>query len=471
MYEEKKTLSLFATEYTYTKTSINENESKIIEDELKNDQFNIIDVAETIQTRYPPPPFTTSLLQQEAFHRFGFSSKMTMKLAQDLYEQGLITYHRTDSFNLSSQFVFGAKKYIAETYGVEYSLDKPRGYRTKSRMAQEAHEAIRPTKFLKSMEKKSVKSKKKTSSFSHNHEKIYELIFDRAISTQMKEASVKIFTIIILSSKGYQFQSEKQQIQFDGFLKVLNPAFVNSHSQGVDISKGTKIFLNSLDNEKLASKPPPRYNEATLIKELEERGIGRPSTYAPIISLIQEKNYIEKDFRSFLPTKLGEAISNYLSGAFPDLFSLDFTMGMEEGLDMIAENKQEYIQLLQNFYQPFKKELELRKTDTSTIDVEEEIDEKCVKCGAQMVVRYSKFGKFLACSKYPTCKTTKPFLKPIPNKICPKCGGFIISLFTKSKKHFYGCSNYPKCKFSSWTLASIANTTDLADNQNQQVKE
>src|SRR3990167_4041966 len=272
-------------------------------------------------------------------------------------------------------------------------------------MAQEAHEAIRPTK-LDPSAAESGKDQKITI----NHKKLYKLIFNRAIATQMKEASIKHHTITILSSKAYLFESELQLVIFDGFLKILNPEFVKRNKVLPDIKKDDSLRLISLDTVENQTKPPPRYNEATLIKILEEKGIGRPSTYAPIISLIQEKNYIEKINRYFAPTSLGATISNYLSEAFPQVFELGFTAGMEQGLDEIAEGKQDIVHLLSDFYTPFVKTLTARKEDKQKIDIEEKVDDVCAKCSAPMVVRYSKFGKFLACSKFPECKTTKPFL-------------------------------------------------------------
>lgn len=446
-YETKTTLKLFAGDYQYVKTSILADNVENIKKDLESDDYTVGPVTEEIKAKYPPPPFTTSLLQQDAFHKFGFSSRMTMRIAQDLYERGLISYHRTDSFNLSTQFVFRAKDYIEATYGKEYALEKPRGYKTRSKLAQEAHEAIRPTKIERTADSIVIEKK-----ITQNHRKVYKLIFDRAVATQMKEAQVKNIKVNIKGQKGYEFVSDLQQVLFDGFLKVLNPESGSKAQVNVTVKSGEKLVLQSLEAQESKTNPPPRFNEATLIKILEEKGIGRPSTYAPIISLIQDKNYIEKQFRYFSPTKLGEAISDYLSVAFPELFSLGFTAEMEESLDQIAGGEKDMVEVLKNFYTPFQKELEERKKDKTVIDVEETLDEKCEKCGSGMVVRFSKFGKFMACSNYPNCKTTKPFLNFVNNVLCPDCQGRITVRYTKTKRKFYGCENYPKCNYSSWTL-------------------
>lgn len=447
-YEDKYTLKLFAGEYQYTKTSIDLKKAEEIKKDLENDTFHVKAIDETITPKYPMPPHTTSLLQQEAFQRFGFSSKLTMRLAQDLYERGMITYHRTDSFNLSTHFVFRAKEYIEKTYGKEYALEKPRGYRTKSKMAQEAHEAIRPTKLEK--EPTDVEVDKK---ITQNHKKLYQLIFNRAVATQMKEAQIKTIKVTIESKKTYEFESEQQEAIFDGFLKAVNPEYASKKVELGALKKEANVSLTSLVAEEKKTKPPYRYNEASLIKTMEEKGIGRPSTYAAIISLIQDKNYVQKDFRYFTPTKLGEAISDYLAKHFGNIVELDFTAGMEEQLDNIAEGKSKLIEVLSAFYKPFEQSLKDRKDDDEVIDVEERVDEKCPKCGNDLVVRYSKFGKFMACSNYPKCKFTKPFLKIIEGWLCPKDGGKITLRFTKTRKKFYGCANYPTCDFSAWVLS------------------
>ncbi len=449
-YEQKISLNLFAGDYQYTKTTINAQNVEMIKKDLLTDKYKVSEIKEDIQNRFPPPPYTTSLLSQDAFYKFGFSSKMTMKLAQDLYERGLITYHRTDSFNMSTQFVFRAKDYIEKEFGKEYVLEKPRGYKTRSKMAQEAHEAIRPSKLNADAVEKSDDKK-----ITINHKKLYSAIFKRAVATQMKEATIKHFTITILGDKRYLFESELQQVVFDGFFKVLNPEFVTKNQNKPKVKANQELDLRSIEPVLNQTKPPPRYNEALLIKTLEEKGIGRPSTYAPIISLIQDKNYVEKEMRYFVPTKLGEAISDYLSAAFPQLFNLDFTAHMEQQLDEIAEGKIDIIKILSEFNYPFQKELRLKKVDTTLIDVEEKVEEKCPTCGSDLVVRYSRFGKFMACSRYPDCKFTKPFLRFVANKFCPLDNGRIVIRFTKTRKRFYGCENYPKCKYSAWKWAEV----------------
>ena len=455
-YGQKTKLQLFAGEYTYTKTTITKDSIPSLTSDLQKDSYTVVEIKEEELKRYPPPPHTTSLLSQDAFYRYGFSSKMTMRLAQDLYERGLITYHRTDSFNLSTQFVFSAKRYIEAAFGTDYALEKPRGYKTRSKMAQEAHEAIRPTKLDPDAADKSDDKK-----ITVNHKRLYKLIFNRAVSTQMKEATLRQFTIKIVGKLGYEFDSQVQQVVFPGFLKLLNPDFANKNAQLPNVAQGDPIRLDSLEPVENQTKPPPRNNEASLIKILEEKGIGRPSTYAPIISLIQAKNYVEKEMRYFIPTKLGEAISDYLSAAFPQLFDLNFTAKMEEELDQIAEGTLKTVTVLTEFNSPFQETLRTQKTDTKVIDVEEEVKENCPKCSSPLVVRYSKFGKFLACSNYPKCKFTKPFLRFVADAVCPLDSGRIVVRFTKKRRRFFGCENYPTCKYSAWRMTEIKNSSKI----------
>lgn len=454
-YEQKVKMTLFDGDYEYTKTTLIQTNVKDVETDIKSDSFKIADVKEEMQQRFPPPPFTTSLLQQAAYQRFGFPGKLTMRISQQLYEKGLITYHRTDSFNLSAQYVFRAKDYIEATYGKEYALEKPRGYRTKSKMAQEAHEAIRPTKLDQ--------DKEKLKKLAANQMKIYQLIFDRALATQMKEAEIKKLTVVVKGNKGYEFESETQQVMFDGFLKILQPGFVEKNQMAKTFKLDNPVATENVEVEENQTKHPPRYNEASLIKTLEEKGIGRPSTYASIMSLIIDKHYIERDGRNLIPTKVGDGISDYLAKAFPDIFDLNFTAQMEDSLDQIAEGQKDMIALLTNFYGPFVKELELCKKDDTKIDVDEEISEKCPLDGGNLTIKYSKWGKFYACTNYPKCKYIKSIPKYIAGSKCPKCGSMLIARYSKSGKKFFGCGNYPNCDYVAWSLAQARNPEKFAE--------
>lgn len=441
-YEKKEKLTLFAGDYEYTVGSITPDQKDALIADMKTDTYHIDSVDESASKRFPPPPFTTSLLQQEAINRYGFTSKMVMRLAQDLYERGLITYHRTDSFNLSTQFVFRAKDYITATFGANYALEKPRGYRTKSASAQEAHEAIRPTRVDRTVAQVTDEGK-----LTKNHLMLYELIFNRAVATQMKEAELKIVKAHVKGEKGYELDAEHTQVLFDGFLHLMSPTYSQKHQDAAVFKPGTKLTLKELEGEDKESKAPPRYSEATLIKVLEERGIGRPSTYAAILSLIQDKGYVEKEGRYLKGVALGIAISDYLASSFPDLFDIDFTADMEAQLDAIADADKELLQVLSEFYQPFAKELKEQKKDTSAIEIHEESAEPCPKCGKPMQIRASRFGRFYACTGYPECKTTKPILKKVAGKKCPKCGGEVVTRYSKAKRKFYGCANYPNCDY------------------------
>ena len=441
-------ITLFEGDYEFSKTIIDDIKANEVEKNLKNDTFSISEIKSSVISRYPPPPFTTSLLQQESFRRLGFPSKLTMRIAQSLYEKGLITYHRTDSFNLSAKYVFPARDYIKTAYGEQYALEKPRGFKTKSKNAQEAHEAIRPTKAERSI--KDLGAKK----LSLQEKKIYELIFNRALASQMKEATIKESKIYITSEKGYEFESSHQQVLFDGFLKVASPQFVkNNETEFLTYEKGAKIDLKSVKTEPKETRPPYRYSEASIIKTLEEKGIGRPSTYSSIITLIIDKHYVEKESRFLKPTILGNSISDYLSKIFPDILNLTFTAKMEDDLDEIASGNKKLISVLEEFYTPFENSLKKTVDDNSQIEIaEDKLDEPCPKCGADLVARYGKFGKFYACKAYPTCKYIKPNLRFVDGYSCPLCSNRIVMRYSKTGKRFYGCEAYPTCKHISWVL-------------------
>lgn len=448
-YETKTKLQLFAGEYEYAKTTIDVQKRDVILQDLSADTFTLQSVEITDSSKYPPPPYSTSLLQIDAYQKLRYPSKLTMKLAQTLYERGLITYHRTDSFNLSSGFVFKAKDYIAKTFGAEYTLEKPRGFRTKSRGAQQAHEAIRPTKF-----ERNPKTGKGDKKLSGEVLKLYTLIFNRAIATQMAEAKVKTAHCEIVSSKGYSFAKDIEQIVFDGFLKILNPEFAARHTSLPAFSVGDTVKLQQAENEESFTKAPPRYNDGSLVRTLEEKGIGRPSTYASIISNIQDKHYVVREKNQFVPTSLGTVVSDYLSHAFTHIFELDFTAKMEEKLDLVEENEEDIVTMLSEFFVPFKAELDVRKLDIAPIEVMPDLlDEKCPQCGSQLTYKYGKFGKFTACSNFPACKYIKKIIRYLEGQNCPLCQGRLVYRFApKLRRKFFGCENYPTCKFTQFTL-------------------
>ncbi len=442
-YEKSYEIHLFDGKYRYTKTTIKNKDINLLENEIKQDSYTISKVEEKIIKRFPPPPFITSSLQQDASRIFGYSSKVTMRLAQSLYEKGLITYHRTDSFNLAGHFLSQAKQYIAEKYGGEYSLNKPRLYKTKSKNAQEAHEAIRPTNLRVNISEHN--------ELTASHQKLYNLIFNRIIATQMKEAQIKNTKVNVLGQKGYLFQTEWEKVLFKGYLVIYPQKKETIHKE---FKNDQALTLTSLNFIESMTNPPPRYNEASLIKTLEERGIGRPSTYAPIVSTIQERQYVEKKDGRFFPTSIGIAVCNYLSKSFPNIFEINFTVNLEDNLDLIATGEKDMIQVLNNFYQPFQAILTKEMKSKEHIDVQEKTDEKCPECHHDLVFRYSRFGKFYACSNYPKCKFTKPYFEKIDKK-CPKCQGDIIIKYTRRKKRFYSCRNYPKCDFAVWRLSEL----------------
>jgi DNA topoisomerase-1 len=448
-YEIKTKLQLFAGEYEYSKTTIDAQKRDVILQDLTKDSFQLTSAQVTESSKYPPPPYSTSLLQIDAYQKLRYPSKLTMKLAQTLYERGLITYHRTDSFNLSANFVFKAKDYIAKTFGAEYTLEKPRGFRTKSKGAQQAHEAIRPTKF-----EKNPKTGKGDKKLSGELLKLYTLIFNRAIATQMAEAKVKTALCTVQSTKGYIFEKSIDQIVFDGFLKILNPEFAARHTKLPSFSTDDMVKLQQAENEESFTKAPPRYNDGSLVRTLEEKGIGRPSTYASIISNIQDKHYVVREKNQFVPTSLGTVVSDYLSHAFTKIFELDFTAKMEEKLDLVEENEEDVVTMLNEFYIPFKTELDVRKLDVSSIEVQPDLlDEKCPQCSSQLTYKYGKYGKFTACSNYPACKYIKKIIQYLEGQNCPLCQGRLVYRFApKLRRRFFGCENYPTCKYTQFTL-------------------
>ena len=405
-----------------------------------------------------PPPFTTSTIQQTAGQRLHFSAKQTMMLAQRLYEEGLITYMRTDSLNLSQDALTAAADFIKTNFDAPYHRTSPRTFKTKSKGAQEAHEAIRPTDVAKTPD----------SLRTHFEEektwKLYDLIWRRFVASQMPEATVENTKIDIEATSSahvYNFRASGARLVFDGFLKVYSMKF--SENILPSISEQDPLAIEAINPIQHFTEPPPRYNEASLIKALEKFGIGRPSTYAPTISTIQDRGYVEKDeHRRLLPTETGKIVNAILVEHFPEIVDIDFTANMEQELDEIAEGKKEWVPIIKHFYDPFSKRLEKKYESVVSQKIEEKTDEVCPNCGKPMVIKRGRFGKFIACSGFPECKTTKRIPDPsLKDMKCPTClarGGTpeeigeVVRRKSKRGRYFYGCSRWPACDFVSWTL-------------------
>ncbi|MBI2334739.1 type I DNA topoisomerase [Candidatus Daviesbacteria bacterium] len=395
--------------------------------------------------RYPYPPFTTSTMQQASSNRLGFSAKKTMMLSQALYEHGLITYMRTDSVNLSTGAVTAVRNYIGQNFGKKYIPPSPRFYKSRSKNAQEAHEAIRPTDAGRILSLAGGEA-----GLTRDHVKLYELIWKRFVACQMSETLVDQTTVDIIANS-YLFRATGSVIKFEGWLKLYQGEDEEDQKVLPQLNEGQKLNLIKLLPTQHFTEPPPRYNEASLIKKLEELGIGRPSTYAPILSTIQERFYVEKQEKKFIPTALGFAVSDFLVKYFPDVFDYSFTAQMEDRLDEIARGERQWVPTIREFYEPFAKKLEETGETAEKVKVAlEYAGKKCPKCGKELIVRIGRFGKFLACSGFPDCKHTESLEEKV-NAICPEDGGEIVVRHTKRGKTFYGCKNWPVCKFASWT--------------------
>lgn len=415
---------------------------KIVQD-LKGAQYQVSNIERKETKRNPFPPFTTSTLQQEAWRRFRFPAKLTMQIAQKLYETGKITYHRTDSLNLSNLALSTAKKFITENYGPNYH--QFRKFKTKTKGAQEAHEAIRPTYPDKTPEALKIQAKLDDKQY-----KLYDLIWRRFIACQMSSAIFDSVTVDI-KAKNYLFRATGQTLKFDGFLKVYPIKY--EETELPVLKKEEVLELIKLTPQQHFTQPPARYTEASLIKALEAQGIGRPSTYAPIISTVQERNYIEKDERKyFRPTEIGLVVNDLLVEHFPKIVNIKFTANMEEDLDKIAQGQKQWEKVIKDFYTPFSQNLEKKYQAVSKKEFTEKPTKKtCPKCGSPLLIRLGKFGKFYACSKFPKCRYTESLPENLLGIKCPKCKkGDIVEKRTKRNKIFYGCNRFPKCDFALW---------------------
>jgi DNA topoisomerase-1 len=418
----------------------NEKEAKKIVEELKEAKFKVLKVERKEAKRNPPEPFTTSTMQQVSWQKFSWPAERTMEIAQQLYEMGYITYMRTDSLNLSELALKMAKDFILKNFGKNYY--QKRIYKTKSKVAQEAHEAIRPTDVEKTPEILAQKLNKRQL-------KLYDLIWRRFLSSQMTQAIFDRTEVEILA-KNYGFLAKGQILKFDGFLKVYPMKF--EEEELPELEKGEILEIVKILPLQHFTQPPPRYTEATLIKELEKHGIGRPSTYAPILATIQERNYVKKDEKKrFYPTAVGFLVNDLLVKHFPEIVDINFTAKMEDNLDKIANGEKDWVETLREFYEPFNALLNKKYKEINGAGILEKTEKKCPKCGAQLLIRVSKYGRFLACSNYPKCKY-KFDLENTTGILCPKCKkGEIVKRKSKKGKIFWGCSNYPKCDFVLWS--------------------
>lgn len=437
-----------------------EMSDKILAD-LDGAEYVVKSVKKGSRKKSPTPPFITSTLQQEASRRLSFQARRTMKAAQELYEgvdikgkgtMGLITYMRTDSLRISEEARAAGNDYIRKTYGEKYLPAKPRYFRTRGN-AQDGHEAIRPS--TPSITPDSVKD-----SLTSDQYKIYKLVWERFIASLM-ESCVQETMKIEISANGYLFNATGYTVKFDGFTALYEEKTDESEKTAAEsplppMKEGDILRLRSITGNQHFTQPPARYTEASLIKALEENGVGRPSTYVTITTTILSKEYVVREGKQFVPTELGEAVTNLLKDKLPNIVNVKYTSKMEDDLDKIDSGNTDYIEMIRLYYNDFEAPLERAKAEMQGVKIklkEEETDVVCDKCGRKMVVKVGRFGKFLACPGYPECKNTKPLVHKTQAK-CPECGGDIVEKKTKKGTSFFGCSNYPSCNFMTWDTPS-----------------
>ncbi|HHT63913.1 MAG: type I DNA topoisomerase [Bacillota bacterium] len=421
---------------------------------LSGQSYLVDSVTKKEKKRNPSPPFTTSSLQQEAYRKLGFTARKTMQLAQQLYEGlevgkegvvGLITYIRTDSTRISQIAQDNARSFITDKFGAQFIPETVRKYENKGK-TQNAHEAIRPSSVLRTPE--NLKEFLKRDQY-----KLYKLIWERFVASQMSPAILEVTTVDIKAGE-YLFRATGTVVQFPGFMQVYIEGKDDDTKEDNDfipqVQEGQSLTLEKLTPKQHFTQPPPRYTEATLVKTLEEKGIGRPSTYAPIIDTILARGYVVRQEKQFTATELGKIVVDLLKEYFPEIIDVEFTAGMEEQLDQVEEGNIDWKEIIGKFYSPFQKKLEYAEEEIGQIEIgDEESEEICEKCGRKMVYKMGRFGRFLACPGFPECRNAKPILKGIGVK-CLECGGEIVERKGKKGRTFYGCSNYPKCEYVSW---------------------
>jgi DNA topoisomerase-1 len=443
-----------------TKITIpNQQEAERIADELRKADYVVKRVTVKEMARQPAPPFITSTMQQEAWRKLRFTAKRTMVIAQQLYEGvslgkegsvGLITYMRTDSTHVAASAMAETRDFINAKYGARFLPAHPRSFAKRGKWAQEAHEAIRPTMIHR--EPGQLRSYLKPEQL-----KLYELIWKRMVASQMAAALMDNTTVEIDArcpepQKGYLLRTSSSVVKFPGFITLYSEGKDEDGEEEKaiilpELKTGDKLLLMDLFPQQRFTQPPPRYTEATLIKALEQRGIGRPSTYAPIISTIQERDYVYKESGKLCPDEIGFIVSDLLTQHFPAVVDLDFTAQLEEELDEIARGERGWVSVLRDFYTPFEETLSQASEKIERVRITKPTDEVCPECGRPMVIKTGRFGKFLACSGYPDCKKTKPFVIKT-GVLCPQCGKELVERKTKKKRIFYGCSGFPICQFA-----------------------
>ncbi len=430
--------------------------------ELEKEDFVVGPVKKGKRNRQPAPPFITSTLQQEASRKLGFQARRTMKAAQELYEgvdveglgtMGLITYMRTDSLRISEDAIREAGEYIEGRWGKKYLPAKPRHFKSRAN-AQDGHEAIRPSTI-------SLTPEQAKSSLTSDQYKLYKLIWERFIACQMANCVLNTSQATILAGK-YIFKASGFNVHFDGFTALYEESKDEEEKAGKDLpplEEGQKLKIKDLKGNQHFTQPPPRYTEASLIKTLEENGIGRPSTYAATISTITTREYVAREGKAFKPTELGEVITKLMKDRFPKIVNVRFTAQVEDELDAVQRGDEAWVQTLQRFYDDFDITVQKAKKEMDGVKIklkEDETGEVCEKCGKPMVIKYGRYGRFMACSGYPECKNVKKIVNET-GAACPKCGGKIIERKSKKGRVFYGCSEYPKCDFVSWDPPSKEN--------------
>jgi DNA topoisomerase-1 len=459
----------------------NEQDTHLIVEELERSSYVVADVRKGERKRKPAPPFITSTLQQEASRRLGFTARRIMRIAQQLYEGielgtqgtvGLITYMRTDSPSVAEVAQAEARDYIAQRYGQDYLPPTPPQYRAKAKGAQEAHEAIRPTSVLRELS--TVKP-----FLTRDQYRLYALIWRRFIASQMAPSIYDTVSVDVIADSEWQFADAKlltaeklsaisrqskyflrasgSRVKFPGFLAVYEEARDEDTAPDEEVAEilpelevGEVVDLVQLLPVQHFTQPPPRYTEATLVRTLEEYGVGRPSTYAPIISTVNDRGYVERIERRLHPTELGFVVNDVLVKHFPDIVDVSFTARMEGDLDLIARGEREWVPVLREFYEPFERSVKVAEQTMEKVSIADQTTgEKCDKCGHDMIIKWGRYGKFIACSNFPACRNTKPYLEKIGVQ-CPECGGDLAEKRSRKKRVFYGCSNYPECDFVSW---------------------